>query len=85
MDFATSGEIGFSGDRLETLAILGKALERLDEFNERQSRIVECRFFGGMTIRETAEALGVSPITVTRGWQMAQLWLYREMKQMSGT
>jgi RNA polymerase sigma factor (TIGR02999 family) len=85
LNLAASGKMGFTDDRVEALELLGNVLERLDELNPRQCRIVECRFFGGMTIRETAEALGVSPITVTRGWQMAQLWLYREMKQMSGT
>ena len=47
----------------------------------RQSRIVECRFFGGMTIKETAEALGIGPATVTRDWAVAQAWLYQEMRQ----
>lgn len=81
LNLAASGEFGFTDERVEMLVVLGNALERLDEENPRQSRIVECRFFGGMTINETADALGVSPITVTRGWQMAQLWLYREMKR----
>jgi DNA-directed RNA polymerase specialized sigma subunit len=52
--------------------------------DRRQSRIVECRFFGGMTIEETAEALGISPATVSRGWAVAQAWLYRELKQALG-
>jgi DNA-directed RNA polymerase specialized sigma24 family protein len=54
-------------------------LRRLEQHDPRQSRIVECRFFGGMTIQDTAEALGVSPATVKRGWAMAQAWLYREL------
>lgn len=81
LNIVASGEFGFTGEKVEMLMIMGNALERLDEENPRHSRIVECRFFGGMTINETAEALGVSPVTVTRGWQMAQLWLYREMKR----
>ena len=42
-------------------------------------RVVECRFFGGMSIPETGEALGISPATVKRGWTMAQAWLHREL------
>jgi DNA-directed RNA polymerase specialized sigma subunit len=63
------------------LIALDESLSRLTERNERQSRIVECRFFGGMTIPDTATALGVSPATVKRGWAMAKAWLYRDMGQ----
>ncbi len=58
---------------------LDEALQRLEKISERQSRIVECRFFGGMPIADTAAALGISPATVKRGWAMAQAWLYREL------
>ena len=58
---------------------LDAALERLAERNERQSRIVECRFYAGMTVEQTAVALGVSTATVTRGWAMARAWLHREL------
>jgi RNA polymerase sigma factor (TIGR02999 family) len=57
------------------------ALKRLETISARQVRIVECRFFGGMSVVETAEALSLSPATVKRGWAMAQAWLYREMKE----
>ncbi len=63
----------------EALLALDAALQRLDRENPRQSRIVECRFFGGMPIVDTAAALGISPATVKRGWAMAQAWLYREL------
>ena len=53
-----------------------KALEKLDP---RKARMVELRFFGCLSIEETAEALGVSPITVTRDWQVARAWLSRRM------
>lgn len=66
---------------VEALIALDDALRRLDEQEPRQSRIVECRFFGGMGIDDTAEALGVSASTVKRGWAMAQAWLYREIAQ----
>lgn len=70
--------------RSETLMALDASLRRLEERDSRQSRIVECRFFGGMTIQETAEALGVAPATVTRGWLMARAWLYRDLKETLG-
>jgi len=70
-----------SGVRDEALIALDEALRRLDQRDPRQTRIVECRFFGGMSIEDTAEALGVSPATVKRSWSMAQAWLYRDLKQ----
>lgn len=63
----------------DALIALNDALSRLEAHDERQSRIIECRFFGGMAIDETARALGVSPATVKRGGAMAQAWLYREL------
>lgn len=68
-------------DDAETLSALNASLQRLEELDERQSRVVECRFFGGMTIPDTATALGISPATVKRDWSMARAWLYRDMKQ----
>lgn len=70
--------------RDEILIALDDALHRLDQVNHRQMRIVECRFFGGMTVDDTAEALNVSPATVKRGWSMAQAWLYRDLKAQAG-
>jgi RNA polymerase sigma factor (TIGR02999 family) len=67
--------------RDEALIALDDSLRRLEAVDTRQCRIVECRFFGGMTIQDTAEALGVSPITVKRSWATAQAWLYRDIKQ----
>jgi len=68
----------------EALIALDDALHRLEQYDPRQSRIVECRFFGGMAIHETAKALGVSPATVKRGWAMAQAWLHRELARALG-
>ena len=62
--------------------VLDEALAHLEAISERQSRVVECRFYGDMTIPETARALGVSPATVKRDWATARAWLYREMKRM---
>ena len=72
-------ELVLSEERAEALITLDEALQRLQQIDERQSRIVECRFYGSMTIKETAEALNISPATVTRDWAVAQAWLYQEM------
>jgi RNA polymerase sigma-70 factor, ECF subfamily len=66
-------------DRAAELLDLNDALGRLSALDERQGRIVECRFFGGMSIEETAEALEVSPATVKREWALARAWLNREL------
>jgi RNA polymerase sigma factor (TIGR02999 family) len=63
----------------EVLA-LNQALERLEQRSERQSRVVECRFFVGLTISETADVLGISPATVKRDWALASAWLRREVE-----
>jgi len=67
--------------RGEELLDLDHALERLAAVDERQVRIVECRFFGGMSIEETAEVLGISPATVKREWSLARAWLNRELSK----
>ena len=58
---------------------LDEALERLAAVDPQQSRVVELRFFAGLSVKETAEALGVSPATVKRDWATAKLWLYNEL------
>ncbi len=62
------------------LVAIDEALHVLAKLDETQSRIVELRFFGGLTIEETAEVLNISPATVKREWQMAKAWLYERMK-----
>jgi len=68
----------------ETLGVaaedLSEALDRLAELDARQVRVVELRFFTGLSIEETAEVLGVSPATVKRDWTLARAWLHRELK-----
>lgn len=66
--------------RGDELLALDEALTRLHALNERQGRIVECRFYGGMSVEETAEALHVSPATVKREWAAARAWLNRELQ-----
>jgi len=63
----------------DRVVALDEALQRLAGLSERQCRIVECRFFGGMSVQQTALALGLSTATVTRGWTMARAWLRREL------
>jgi len=61
------------------LLALHEAMQRLAIIDARQSRVVECRFFAGMSIEETAEAVGVSPASVKRDWALARAWLNREL------
>jgi RNA polymerase sigma factor (TIGR02999 family) len=67
-------------ERADMLVALDEALTRLSVLNERLGRVVECRFFGGMTEEETAAALGVTDRTVRRDWTKARLWLYSELQ-----
>jgi RNA polymerase sigma factor (TIGR02999 family) len=70
---------GTASDAVDVLAV-DEALNELSAFDELQSRIIELRFFGGLTIEETAHAIGKSPATVKREWTMAKAWLYRKLK-----
>ncbi len=67
-----------SAPELDVVA-LDEALKRLAEIDEQQGKIVELRFFSGLTVEETAEELGISPATVKRDWSMAKAWLHREI------
>ncbi len=69
----------FGESDAHTVLALNQALERLEALEERQVRVVECRFFGGMSIEETAIALDVSKATVKRDWISARAWLNREL------
>ena len=60
---------------------LHEALERLAEFDPQQERIVELRYFGGLTIEETAEVIGISPATVVREWTIAKVWLRADLSR----
>jgi len=75
------GKVTFSDENAELLIALDGALKKLEHANERQSRIVECRFFGGLTIDETATALGISTASVNRGWALAQVRLYQDVQR----
>lgn len=67
------------GQRGIEMLALDEALEKLEKLDARQARVVELRYFAGLSIEETAEALSVSPATVKREWQMARAWLREEL------
>ena len=63
------------------LIALDEALTRLAAIDEQQANIVELRYFGGLTIEETSEVLGIAPATIKRDWKMTKAWLYRELSK----
>jgi RNA polymerase sigma factor (TIGR02999 family) len=67
-------------ERAAHLIALDEALERLATFDARKAQVVELKYFGGLTIDETADVVGVSTPTVEREWRAARLWLYREIR-----
>jgi RNA polymerase sigma-70 factor, ECF subfamily len=67
------------GEESEELVILDAVLTKLAQIDERKAKVVEYRYFGGFTLTEVAEMLGVSPATVEREWRLARSWLLREM------
>lgn len=68
-----------SDTALDEILALETALNRLESLSPRQARVVECLFYAGFTVEETADALDLSPATVKRDWSAARAWLYREM------
>jgi DNA-directed RNA polymerase specialized sigma24 family protein len=64
---------------------IDRALGDLAAFDERQGRLVELRFFGGLTLEEAAQALGISLATASREWAHARAWLFRRLKPVSST
>lgn len=80
LDEETAGVDPFAEELLD----LEEALERLEELEPRQGRVVECRFFGGLGVDETAEALDISPRTVKYDWAMARAWLYTQLRAGDG-
>src|SRR5215208_5564776 len=68
-----------AAERSAELIALDEALDELAVFDERKSRVVELRYFGGLSVEETAHVLGVSAVTVLREWRAAKLWLLRSM------
>jgi RNA polymerase sigma-70 factor (ECF subfamily) len=77
--------LAISDDRLEEVVAIDQLLKRLAEWDAVQSRIVELRFFGGLTEDEVAEVLGIGVRTVSRRWNLARAWLHGEMNRLPGT
>jgi len=73
-----------SPDQVEQIVAVDLALQRLAKVDERKCRVLEMRFFGGLSVEETAEALGISPNTVIRDWDFARAWLRRELGETAG-
>jgi RNA polymerase sigma factor (TIGR02999 family) len=73
--------INLSRERAADLLALDDALDELTRVDERKSRVVELRYFGGFTIEEIAQILEVSPETVMRDWKLAKAWLYQQIRQ----
>jgi RNA polymerase sigma factor (TIGR02999 family) len=71
-------------DQATDLVAVDEALQQLQVLDSRKSQVVELRFFGGLSIEETAEVLKIAPITVMREWNSAKAWLYRELNQRHG-
>ncbi len=76
--------LAFTPEHSEDLLKLDEALDRLSKLDPRQSRIVELRYFGGLSVEETSRFLNVSPITVKRDWAVAKVWLYGELRPDNG-
>jgi RNA polymerase sigma factor (TIGR02999 family) len=74
-------DIALSAEPGRDLLALDDALDALAKVDERKSRVIELRFFGGLSVKETAEALGVSPETVMRDWKLAKAWLQRQLSR----
>jgi RNA polymerase sigma factor (TIGR02999 family) len=75
--------LDFCNDRAIDVAAVDEALRDLEAMDQRQAQLVELRFFGGLTIEETAEVMGISPATVKREWMTARRWLQRELTDAS--
>ena len=74
-------DVGFvSNEKSDEMIALDESLKRLAEFDKLKSQIVEMRYFGGLTIEETAEVLGIAPITVSVHWRVAKAWLGKEIR-----
>ena len=73
-------EFAISPERLEEVTLLNEALKNLEKQNPRQAKVVELRYFGGLSVKEIASLLEVSPRSVKRDWSLARIWLFRELQ-----
>jgi RNA polymerase sigma-70 factor (ECF subfamily) len=73
--------LAISDERTEETLALDEALNRLTEANPRQAKVVELRYFGGLSMEQIAAALGIAPRTVKRDWALARIWLFKELRK----
>jgi RNA polymerase sigma-70 factor, ECF subfamily len=73
-------ELAISAEQLDEVALLDEALGRLEKQNPRQARVVELRYFGGLSVEEISALLGIAPRSVKRDWSLARIWLFRELR-----
>lgn len=74
-------EMFVSPERLEQVTLVDEALERLEKKNPRQARVVEMRYFGGLSVEQIAAVLQIAPRSVKRDWSLARIWLFQELQQ----
>ena len=74
-------DLAISAGKLDEVAELDEALKLLEKENPRQAKVVELRYFGGLSVEQIASFLGLSPRSVKRDWSLARIWLYRHLKQ----
>ena len=72
-----------SPERLEEVSLLDEALDRLEQKNQRQAKVVELRYFGGLSVEQIGATLGIAPRSVKRDWALARIWLFEELKPRS--
>lgn len=75
-------QLAISPERLDEVSLLNDALERLEKINPRQARVVELRYFGGLSVEQIAATLGIAARSVKRDWALARIWLYEELKPL---
>jgi RNA polymerase sigma factor (TIGR02999 family) len=78
-------DLAISPERLDEAVSLDEALTRLAAVNARQARVVEMRYFGGLSVEQIAGVLGIAPRSVKRDWSLARIWLFRELSPVQGT
>jgi RNA polymerase sigma-70 factor (ECF subfamily) len=77
-------DLAISAEKLDEVEELDEALKRLEKENPRQARVVELRYFGGLSVEQIGELLQIAPRSVKRDWALARIWLFRELRPGSG-
>jgi RNA polymerase sigma factor (TIGR02999 family) len=77
-------QLAISPERLEQVSLLDEALDRLEKVNPRQAKVVELRYFGGLSVEQIGATLGIASRSVKRDWALARIWLFAELKPHNG-